>query len=120
MTEEHVVAIKSEFLMENKSRSQTNSSSQIVLPSTDSESVSVQHNSENSTTEETAANKLSENIEVLATNEIKEGYKSNGYKIDDRDRRDQRKKDFTGGKMLLRQLYYDIYFQHSYSNTSSH
>lgn len=105
-TEEHIVAVKKEFLVENKITSHADSSPQIVLPSIqslDNESLPSQHNNDNSAVEEleSSANILSGHIEGIVASEVREGYKSNGYKIDDRDRRDQKKKDFTGGRMLI-------------------
>lgn len=105
-TEEHIVAVKKEFLVENKIISHADSSPQIVLPSAqslDNESLPSQHNNENSAIgeSESSVNISSDNIEGLVASEVREGYKSNGYKIDDRDRRDQKKKDFTGGRMLI-------------------
>lgn len=38
--------------------------------------------------------------ETSANADVPEGYKSNGYKIDDRDRQQSHKKDFTGGGLL--------------------
>ena len=35
-----------------------------------------------------------------ADGDVPEGYKSNGYKIDDRDRQQSHKKDFTGGELF--------------------
>jgi hypothetical protein len=108
-SEEHVVAVRKEFLIENKIKTHVNSSPQTVLPSApsqDNESLQpLQHNTKEADSAdgktESAENVLSNNSEVVAAGEIREGYKSNGYKIDDRDRRDQRKKDFTGGRILL-------------------
>ena len=37
---------------------------------------------------------------LSADGDVPEGYKSNGYKIDDRDRQQSHKKDFTGGEYL--------------------
>jgi hypothetical protein len=105
---EYMVAVKKEFLVLNKG----------VCKKISASNENVQNNAE---TENKTAPSLTTNTDVQASKidcdvpeipvgkssdgDIAEGYKSNGYKIDDRDRQQSsnwnKPKDYTGGSVIL-------------------
>jgi hypothetical protein len=105
---EYMVAVKKEFLVLNKG----------VCKKISASNENVQNDAE---TENKTAPSLTTNTDVQASKidcdvpeipvgkssdgDIAEGYKSNGYKIDDRDRQQSsnwnKPKDYTGGSVIL-------------------
>lgn len=118
-TPEYMVAVKKEFLVLNKVLSKKKSSSNCKSLSNFGSSSENMHN--DAETQSMTASSLVTNTDVEASKidcdvpdifvgkdsdgNIAEGYKSNGYKIDDRDRQQsntwEKPKDYTGGAKHL-------------------
>lgn len=106
---DYMVAVKSEYLVEHKGKSRKSITAKEPSNSDLSPSADSGEQLANSTIIDPVGHRILETINPAesissSVDGVPEGYKSNGYKLDDRDKQRtnnwENKKDYTGGNFL--------------------